>query len=99
MVMQALPNTGSINHNYKGTHSLILLAAVDANYLFRYVDNGCHSAARDGGVLQQISLGVQLPNETLNLPAPEPLPGCTTDLQFHFSADEAFPQKPNIMRP
>ena len=38
--IQALPHSGSQYYNYKGYYSIIMLAVVDANYKFMYVDVG-----------------------------------------------------------
>lgn len=38
VALQAPPGSGSLYYNYKGFHSIVFLALVDATYLYRVVD-------------------------------------------------------------
>lgn len=99
-VMQAPPNTGSQFYNYKGTFSIVLLALVDARYRFTYVDIGCQGRISDGGVFAHSTLYKILTEEnTLNIPAPIVLPGRMRPMPYVVVADDAFPLKPNILKP
>lgn len=40
IVIQAHANGGSLYYNYKGTHSVVLMAVVDAMYHFILIDIG-----------------------------------------------------------
>nr|CAH7742405.1 unnamed protein product [Callosobruchus chinensis] len=81
-------NTVGEFHNYKGTHSIVLMAIVDAKYNFVYVNIGCQGRISDGGVFKHTDFAKRLENGTLNLPCDEPLPG-----------HDAFPLSRHIMKP
>ena len=68
------PNTGSYYYNYKHTFSIVLLAVVDANYKFLYVDVGCNGRVSDG-VFKNSNLSAALEHNTCAIPSHEPLPG------------------------
>uniref|UniRef100_A0A672R0C1 Zgc:194221 n=1 Tax=Sinocyclocheilus grahami TaxID=75366 RepID=A0A672R0C1_SINGR len=101
VAIQAPSSTGSMYYNYKGSFSIVLLAVVDARYLFRIVDVGAYGKSSDGGTLYASDFGKALHQGGLDLPEDAPLPGAE-DLQpvpHVFVGDEAFPLKKNLLRP
>ena len=100
IVIQAPANSGSTFYNYKGSHSIVLLAVCDALYRFTLVDvgdSGCHS---DGGVLFNSTFGKALDDGRLNFPSDCPLPGTSSPILPHvIVGDEVFPLKKYLMRP
>ena len=82
--MQAPSRSGSTYFNYKGFHSIVLLAVCDANYRFIVVyigDAGWHS---DGGVLSNSTFGQVLESNLLSISPPAALPGTPTKAPFAF---------------
>ncbi|XP_068226050.1 uncharacterized protein [Palaemon carinicauda] len=72
VVLKQPQNSGSLYFNYKGTNSIVLMALVDANYKFLYIDVGCNGCISDGGVFANCSLSQALEN-ILNVPNGRPL--------------------------
>ena len=99
VVIQAPPSCGSEFYNYKGTHSIILMAICDANYCFTLVDIGDNGRHSDGGVFVNSSLGQALESNQLQLPSPVPIPGSITTTPYTFVGDAAFPLKTYMQRP
>ena len=98
VVIRAPNNAGSEYYNYKGTHSIVLLAICDANYNFTFVDigdNGCHS---DAGVFSNSSFGKAMDNNQLHIPPPSQV-SSTLKSPYLFVGDEAFPLKTYMLRP
>ena len=69
------PNSGSYYFNYKHSFSIVLLAIVDADYKFLYVDVGCNGRVSDGGVFKNSAIYAALESNSLNIPPPKPMPG------------------------
>lgn len=99
VVIKKTSRAGSSYINYKGTHSVVLMATVDADYRFTVIDVGSMGRFSDSNVFNRSSFGKELYSGTLELPAPKPLPGQSELTPFVFVADEAFPLLINLMRP
>lgn len=86
-------------YNYKHTHSIVLLAVVDANYKFTYVDVGVNGRVSDGGVFRQSTLAKAIAENLLNIPECKSLPGREKNVPYVFLADGAFPLSEHILKP
>ncbi|XP_065584575.1 uncharacterized protein LOC136043591, partial [Artemia franciscana] len=91
-------NSGSTYFCHKRFFSVVLMAVVDADYKFQFVDVGAEGSAGDSSIFARSSFGCAILNETIETPEPKPIPNGTI-LPHVFVADEAFPLKMNIMRP
>jgi hypothetical protein len=100
ILIQAPDQCGSIFHNYKHNNSIVLLALVDANYRFVYIDVGCNGRVSDGGVFNRCTLSRALQENTINLPDAIPLyESSSSPMPYVIVADAAFPLKDYIMKP
>lgn len=100
----ANPGDGSLFYNYKGYHSIVLMAACDSDYKFTMVAVGSCGSESDGGIFNKCWFGKKLlrgrnhPEGSLAIPAPRPLPGQSVPFPFYLIGDNAFPLNENIMR-
>nr|XP_023028001.1 putative nuclease HARBI1 [Leptinotarsa decemlineata] len=97
--IKAPKHSGSLFYNYKGMHSIVLMALADADYKFLYINIGSMGRISDGGVFNTCSLTTKLENNSLNIPKPRPLVGRNKAIPFVIVADDAFAMKPYIMKP
>lgn len=84
--IRAPSNCGSFYYNYKGVNSIVLMAIVDDNYCFRYIDVGCNGRVADAGVFQNCDIFLKLENNIL------------PDGGF-IVGDDAFPLKTYLLKP
>ena len=101
VMMKAPPNSHSLFYNYKGYFSIVLMAVVDADYRFIFVDVGHYGSNGDGAIFKHSAIGTAFVNGNLNIPGPKRLPGWPQGggLPHCWVGDEAFPLKMNLMRP
>jgi len=89
VVLQCPADTGSSCFCYKGTFTIIVLAAVDANYLFKYAHVGMQGTTCDGVFLHSAFYNV-LNSAVLNVPQRSVLPGKDKLVPYVLVADDAF---------
>ena len=99
--IQAPNFSGSTWFNYKGHFSMVLMALVDANYKFIYVDIGDYGHKADGTVFRNSLFGQKFMDKTLGIPPETEVKDFENrgPLPHHIVADEAFPLRPDLMRP
>ena len=77
------------------------MALVDANYKFISIDVGDYGSNADGAVFRKSAFGQRFLDNDMDVPPPKTIPNAEHlgSLPYVIVADEAFPLKPNIMRP
>ncbi|XP_075189952.1 uncharacterized protein LOC142289897 [Anomaloglossus baeobatrachus] len=94
------PNSGSRYFNFHKYFSVVILALVDTNYTFIYVDIGAYGSASDARIFRSSRLARRLVTMDLDLPPPSPLPGTSgPPVPYVMVADEGFALSTHIMRP
>lgn len=100
IVIESPPHSGSEYYNYKRTFSIVLLALVDSNYKFIFVDIGSQGRISDGGVYNNSLLWQKNIRNEINFPEQFPLPAANNNisLPYVFLADGAFAYT-HVMKP
>ena len=93
------PKSGTVYYNYKGYYSIVLMAIVDADGKFIYVDVGAPGSCSDGGIFRDTPLREHLEQGTAGLPEDEPLPGEERPCPYFFVGDAAFPLRKWLQKP
>ncbi|XP_068227676.1 putative nuclease HARBI1 [Palaemon carinicauda] len=96
--MKKQPNAGSYYYNYKGFHSIILMAVADATYKFLYVDVGAEGGALDGGTWSNYSMHDAVEENKSGMLQPEPFLNDDQPVPYHFLGDDAFALRTWMMK-
>ncbi|PNF38605.1 hypothetical protein B7P43_G03964, partial [Cryptotermes secundus] len=99
VLLQAPFNSESKFFNYKKSFSIILLALVDADYCFTFIDVGAQGRMNDAGVFACTTLYRKMIRRELLLPPNEPLPGRHKSVPYIFVGDDAFPLSSSLLKP
>ena len=85
--------------NYKGFYSIVLMALVDADYKFLWIDVGGLGNQSDGQIYSQSELTECLEDGSIGLPTPSPLPNDVRDFPRFLLGDDDFDLRPYPMKP
>lgn len=91
--------SGSTYYNYKGFYSIVLMALVDADYKFLWIEVGGNGASSDAQVFNDSDLLECYKNGTLRVPADDRLPGDDRYIPYYFVGDDAFGIQTYMMKP
>lgn len=86
-------------YNYKGYHSIVLMALVDADYKFRWVNIGAKSGFSDAQIWNQGDLKQAIERGLMGLPTATPFPGDDKPLGYYIISDDAFGMRCWLMNP
>ncbi|XP_052124334.1 uncharacterized protein LOC113216352 [Frankliniella occidentalis] len=91
--------SGSMFYNYKDTFSIVLLALVDADYRFIFVDVGANGRASDRGIWNRCSLKKYIESDRSKVPKPSQLRGTAEEFPYVIVGDERFTLSEKVMMP
>ena len=93
------PKTGSLFHNYKGFFSFVLLALVDADYKFLWIDIGGFGSMSDTQIFNHSELKECLEDGTIIFPDSDPMPNDSQNIPYFILGDEVFGLRTYLMKP
>ena len=92
-------NSGTLYHNYKGFFSVVMLALVDGEYKFRWLDIRTEGSCSDAQIFNCSQLREMIEDETLGLPQACPIVQGQRNVNYFIVADDAFALKKWLLKP
>ena len=92
-------DSGSLYFDYKKNYSIVLLALVDANCRFLFVDLGAPGCCGDAGIWDRCELLKKIDQNCLGIPSDRFLPDSEKSSPMMIVGDDAFPLKTYMMKP
>lgn len=92
-------HSGSLYFNYKDYYSIVLLAVVDSDYKFVYVDIGSYGKNCDSYILKNSDFWKKLNDGSLLIPDPLSLTESGHNVPFVLVGDETLALHNNLLRP
>ncbi|XP_018402805.1 PREDICTED: putative nuclease HARBI1 [Cyphomyrmex costatus] len=97
--VKAPPHSGSTFYNYKGNHSISLMAIASARYKFLMVDIDGEGRHSDGGIFKNSVMGYRFQHNQMYIPSPTPIIEGGEPMSYMLIADEAFQLNNYALRP
>ena len=91
--------SGSIYYNYKGFYSIVLMALVDADYNFIWVDAGCNGSGSDAQIWNSCELKELIEEKLMGMPEAAPIVEGQRDVPYFIIGDAAFALRTYMMKP
>ena len=92
-------NTGALYPNYKGFFSIVMLALVDGQYRFRWVDAGTAGSCSDAQIFNACQLKRKTDDGRIGFPDPAPITQGGSYVPYFILADDALALKTWLMKP
>ena len=92
-------NSGALGHNYKGFFSIVMLAFVDGQYKFRWVDVGRAGSCSDSQIFNTCHQKRKIGDGSIGFHDPAPITQGGRDVPYFILADDAFALKTWLMKP
>jgi len=89
-------NTEAQYYNYKHFYSIVLMALVNADHEFIFIDVGKNGRISDGGIIEYTEFYKRLTSGLLNIPN---VMETKNNLNFVFLGDDAFALSKHFLRP
>ena len=90
---------GSEFFNYKGFHSIVMLALVDAEYRFLWVDLGSSGSWSDAQKFNQSQLRDKIEDRSIGFSPPQPLTPDVPPIAYVILGDDTLALKTWLMKP